>query len=143
MFTKSSVGNPIARNNDGKMFDGLTPFFPHANNESPTVQGKLHRKLSTAKRLLVVNLKHLKNELKWAKATTLTILRQSSKKLKKSFADYISLVNDNICDPEIKAPLLSDVEDLFNRCVQSHNYTMSDALCNPVKNCPVETDLGL
>ena len=72
---------------------------------------------------------------------TLTILRRSSEKLKKFFADYKTRVNDNICHPEIKAQL-SKVQDLFNRCQQSHDNTLSDALCDPLKNCPPETDMG-
>ena len=71
----------------------------------------------------------------------MTILRQSFKKLKKSFADYKTRVNDNISDPEIKAQLFSEVEDLYNQCLQSHNNT-SDALCDPFKSCPPETNLG-
>ena len=71
----------------------------------------------------------------------MTILRQSFKKLKKSFADYKTRVNDNISDPEIKAQLFSEVEDLYNQCLQSHNNT-SDALCDPFKSCPPETHLG-
>ena len=66
LFTRSSVGIPDA-GNDGKMSDGLTPSLPYANNASPSVQDKLYRKLLTTKRLQVVNLKHLKNELAWAK----------------------------------------------------------------------------
>ena len=33
------------------------------------------------------------------------------------------------------------MEDLFDRCLQSHNNTTSDALCNPFKDCLPETDL--
>ena len=36
-------------------------------SRSDSVEDKLYRKLLTAKRLLVVNLKHLINELEWAK----------------------------------------------------------------------------
>ena len=67
LFTMSSVGIPDAGDDDGKMSDGLTPSLPYANNASPSVQDKLYIKLLTTKRLLIVNLKHLKNELEWAK----------------------------------------------------------------------------
>ena len=67
----SSIGTPNAGNNDGKISDGLTPSLPHANNAFPSVQDKLYCELLTAKRLLVINLKHLKNELEWAKGNDL------------------------------------------------------------------------
>ena len=42
-----------------------------------------------------------------------------------------------------KAQLLSDVEDLLNRCLRLHDGgTTSDALRDPFKDCPPETDLG-
>ena len=53
-----------------------------------------------------------------------------------------SLVQCNKCDPEIKEQLLSDVEDLFDRCLQLYDNTTSNALCDPLKDCPPETDLG-
>ena len=64
----------------------------------PLVQDKLYRKLLTAKRVLVVNLKHLKNELEW---NDLDDLATEFQEIKKSFADYKTRVNDNICDPQI------------------------------------------
>ena len=57
----SSVGTPNAGNDNGKICGGLTPSLPHANNAFPLVQD-LYRKLLTAKRVLAVNLKHLKNK---------------------------------------------------------------------------------
>ena len=92
----SSVGTPNAGNDDGKMSDGLTLSLPHANNASPLVQDKLYRKLLTAKRLLVVNLKHVKNELAWAKGNDLDDLATEFQEIKTSFADYKTRVNDNI-----------------------------------------------
>ena len=71
LLTISSVGTPNAGNDDGKMSDGLILSLPHANNAPPSVQDKLYRKLLTAKRLLVVNLKHVKNELAWANGNDL------------------------------------------------------------------------
>ena len=71
---------------------------------------------------------------------TLTILRQSSKKLKNP-SRIIKLAV--MITYAIKAQLLSDVEDLFNRCLKLHDGTMSDALRDPFKDCPPETDLGL
>ena len=109
----------------------------------PLVRDKLYRKLLTAKIVLVVNLKCLKNELEWAKGNDLDDLATEFQEIKKSFADYKTRVNDNICDAEIKAQLFSGVEDLFNWCMQSQNNIVSDALCNPFKDCPPETDLGL
>ena len=123
------------------MSDGLTLSLPHANSASSLVQDKLYRKLFIEKKLLVVNLKHLKNKLEWAKGSDLDDLATEFREIKKSFAYYKILVNDNICNLEIKAQLLSDMEDLFDRCLQSHNDTMSDPLCNPLKDCPIETDL--
>ena len=61
-FIMSFVGIHNVGNDNGKMSDGLTPSLPHVNNAFPSVQDKLNRKLLTAKRLLAVNLKHLKNE---------------------------------------------------------------------------------
>ena len=109
----SSVGTPYAGNDNGKISDGLTSSLPHADNASPLVQDKLYCKLLTAKRVLVVNLKHLKNELEWAKGNDLDDLATEFKEIKKSFADCETRVNDNICDPEIKAQLLDDVENLL------------------------------
>ena len=59
----SFVGIPNAGDDNRKIFDELTPSSPHANNASPSVQDKLYRKLLTVKRVLAVNLKHLKNKL--------------------------------------------------------------------------------
>ena len=56
--------------------------------------------------------------------------------------DYKVRVYDNICDPEVKTQLLDDVEDLLSRCRKLHDNTKSDALCDPIKNCPFETELG-
>ena len=69
----------------------------------------MYRKLLTAKRLLVVNLKHLINELEWAKGNDLDDLATEFQEIKKSFADYKTRINDNICDQEIKAQLVSDL----------------------------------
>ena len=79
----SSVGTPNAGNDNGKMSDGPTPSLPHANNAPPFVQDKLYRKLLTAKRVLEVNLKHLKNELKWAKDNDLDNLATEFREIKK------------------------------------------------------------
>ena len=38
--------------------------------------------------------------------------------------------------------LLSEVEDLFSRCLQLHDSTMSDVLCDRFRNFPPEIDLG-
>ena len=77
-----------ASNDNGKVSDGLTPSMPHVNNASPLVQDKFYRKLLTAKRLLVVNLKHLKNKLECAKGNDLDDLATEFKEIKKSFANY-------------------------------------------------------
>ena len=106
------------------------------------VQNKLYRKLMTAKRILEVNLKHLKNKLECAKADDLDDLAAEFQKIKKSFADYKTRVNDNISDPEINVQLHSDMEDLFNGSLQLHDGTVSDALRDPFKDCPPETGLG-
>ena len=135
-------GIPNADYDNWKMSDGPTQSLPLANNASPSVQDKLYRKLLTAKRLLVVNLKHLKNELEWAKGNDLDGLATEFREIKKSFADYKTRVNDNICEPEINSQLLSDEEDLFNRCLQLHYGTMSDELCDSLRDCSIETNLG-
>ena len=80
--------------------------------------------------------------MEWTTGNDFVDLATEFQEIENSFAYYKTRVNDNICDPEIKAQLLSDVEDLFNRCLQSHDNTMSDALCDPYKDCPPETDLG-
>ena len=81
------------------MSDGLALSLPHANNAFPLVQDKFYRKLLNTKRVLVVNLKHLKNKLEWAKSNDLNDLPTEFQKTKKSFADYKTRVNDDICDP--------------------------------------------
>ena len=78
----TSIGTPYAGNDSGKISDGPTPSLPHANSASPLVQNKLYCKLLTAKRVLVINLKHPKTNWNGLKTMTLSILRQSSKKLK-------------------------------------------------------------
>ena len=100
-----------------------------------------YRKLLTARRLLIVNLRYLKTNQDVVKVMTLMILRQSFKKLKNLLRNIkLALM---ITYATQKAQLLSDVEDLFSRCLQLHDSTMSDALCNRFKDCPPETDLGL
>ena len=42
---------------------------------------------------------------------------------------------------EIKAQLLNDVKDPFNRRRGVDDITMGDALCGPVRDCPPKTDL--
>ena len=64
------------------------------------------------------------------------ILRQSSKKFKNPLRIIKIRINDNICESQIKAQLLSDVEDLLNRCLRLHDGIMSDALSNPFTDCP-------
>ena len=55
---KSFVGIPKASNVPKKYLIGLLSL-PHANNVSLLVKNNLYRKLLTARRVLVVNLKHL------------------------------------------------------------------------------------
>ena len=81
--------------------------------------------------------------MKWAKGNSLDDLATEFQEIKKAFADYKTRVNNNICKAEIKAQLFSGVEDLFNPCMELQNNIMSDALCDPFKDCPPETDLGL
>ena len=81
----SSVGTPNAGNDDEKMSDGISSFLPHANNAFPSVQDKLYRELLTTKKVLVVNLKHLKNELEWAKGNNLDDLATEFQEIKKIF----------------------------------------------------------
>ena len=78
----SFVEIPIASNDNRKMSDGLAPFLPHANNAFPSVQNKSYRKLLTAKRVLVVHQKHLKNELEWAKGNDLDDLATEFQEIK-------------------------------------------------------------
>ena len=80
--------------------------------------------------------------MEWAKGNDFDDIATDFQEIIKSFADYKTCVNDNICNSTIKAQLLSDVEDLFNWCLQLHNDTMSDALCDPFKNLQIETDLS-
>ena len=77
------MGTPSAGNDNVKMSDGLTPSLPHANNVPPLVQDKLYHKLLTAKRVLVVNLKHLKNELEWAHGNGVDDLAAEFQEIKK------------------------------------------------------------
>ena len=97
-----------------KYLMGLHPFCPMLIMRL-LCSGKLYRKLLTAKRVQAVNLKRLKNELEWAKGNDFNDIATKFQEIEKFFADYKTRVNDNICDPEIKAQLLSDVEDLFDR----------------------------
>ena len=66
----------------------------------------MYRKLLTAKRVLVDNIKHLENELEWAKGNDHDGLATQFQEVKMSFADYKTLVHDNMCDSGIKAQLL-------------------------------------
>ena len=125
----------------GKYLIGLHPHYPMLIMRLLLVQNKLYHKLLTAKIVLAVNLKHLKNELEWAEGNDLDDLATEFQEIIKSFVEYKTRVNDNMCDLEIKAQLLSDVDDLFNPCLQLHDGTMSDALRDPFKGCPPETDL--
>ena len=125
----SFVVNPDTGNDKEKTSDGPTPSLPHANNVSPSVQDKLYCKLLTSKRALVVHIKHLKNELEWAKGNDLDDLATQFQEVRISFAGYKTRVNENICDPEIAAQPPNDAEDLFSRCLGLHDITMGDALC--------------
>ena len=78
----SSVGTPNAGNDNEKMSNALTPSLPHANNASALVQDELYPKLLTAKRVLAVNLKHLKNELEWVKGYDLDDLATEFQEIK-------------------------------------------------------------
>ena len=60
----SSILIPNAGNDKGKTSDGFTSSLPHANNASPSDQDNFYCTLLTATRVLVVNMKHIKNELK-------------------------------------------------------------------------------
>ena len=68
-------------------------------------QDKLYRKLLTAKKVLVVSMKHLENELEWDKGNDLDDLAIRFQKVKLSFADNKTRVN-SICELEMKAQLL-------------------------------------
>ena len=57
----------------------------------------------------MINLKHLINELEWAKGNDPDDLATEFQEIKKSFADYKTRINDNICDLEIKAQLVIDL----------------------------------
>ena len=92
--------------------------------------------------MLIVNIKHLENESEWAEANDLDDLATRFQEVKLSFADYKTRVNNNICDPYMKAQLLNEVEDLLNRCLRLYDITMGDAPNDPVKDCPLVTDLG-
>ena len=74
---------------------------------------------------------------------TLTILRQNSKKLKNPSRIIKLALMITYATWRLKRNYLLICEDLFNRCLQSHDDTMSDELCDPLKDCPPETDLGL
>ena len=63
--------------------------------------------------------------------------------MKISFADYKTRVNinNNEGDPEVMALLLNNQEDLLSRCRELHN-SMGDAMRDPFKDSPSETDLS-
>ena len=78
-------------------------LFAPANNVFPSVRNKLYRTRLTAKRVLVVNIKRFENELELAKANELENFAIQSQEIKTSFAEYKTRVDNDICDPEIKA----------------------------------------
>ena len=107
----------------------------------PSVQDKLFRQLLTAKTVLIVYAKHLEDELEWAIRNNLDDLATQLQEAKIFFADYKTCVNFNICELKTKTQLLNNVEDLLDRCRELHDNTMGDALSDPVKDRPFETEL--
>ena len=100
------------------MSDGLAPSLPHANNESSSVQNKLYRKLLTAKRLLVVNLKQ------WAKGNDLDNLATEFPEIKKFLRITKLALMITYATPRLKRNYLGMWKTCFIRCLRLHDGTI-------------------
>ena len=77
------------------------------------------RKLLTAKRLLIVNMKTLITSLRTASASQLSDLVMQFEVIKSSIGDFKERANNNVLDPNYVSHLLKEINFHFEQCRKS------------------------
>ena len=110
-----------APDNDQESFKSAGP---QSLGTVPHAQENWGRKLLTTKRLLLVELKQLTNQLGWATRKEIDDLMTGFKEAESSFQDFKSKINKNITECDLKPQLLNEVVDQFETCREAFQAAM-------------------
>ena len=118
--------------------EGGTRSALHTNSGTET---NWSRKLLTAKRLLIVNMKTLKTSLKAASASQLSDLVMQFEDIESSIGDFKERANNNVLDPNYVSHLLEEINFYFEQCRKSLDDATRRAIDIPNEN-EFDDDLG-
>ena len=110
-----------APDNDQESFKSAGP---QSLGTVPPAQENWGRKLLTTKRLLLVELKQLTNQLGWATRKEIDDLMTGFKEAESSFQYFKSKINKNITECDLKPQLLDEVLDQFETCREAYQAAM-------------------
>ena len=111
--------------------EGGTKSALHTNSGTET---NWNRKLLTAKRLLIVNIKALITSLKAASASQLSDLVMQFEDIESSIGDFKERVNNNVLDPNYVSHLLEEINFHFEQCRKSLDDATRRAIDIPNEN---------
>ena len=126
----SFVETPDNNQESEKMGDLKSPLA-HSSALLPTAQSDdnmWHRKLLTAKRLLLSNLEHLGKRLRWARLGELNDLAAQIQDIECSFDDFKARVSKNLSNPDLKAELIDDVIVKLKQCRSQYDTALRKLL---------------
>ena len=110
-----------APDNDQEIFKSAGP---QSLGTVPPAQENWGCKLLTTKRLLLVELKQLTNQLGWATRKEIDDLMTGFKEAESSFQYFKSKINKNITECDLKPQLLDEVVDQFEICREAYQAAM-------------------
>ena len=111
--------------------EGGTRSALHTNSGTET---NWSRKLLTAKRLLIVNIKTLITSLKAASASQLSDLVMQFEDIESSIGDFKERANNNVLDPNYVSHLLEEINFYFEQCRKSLDDATRRAIDIPNEN---------
>jgi len=95
------------------------------------------RKLLTAKRLLILDMRTLVNNFGWASESELSELVSQFDDIKKSVADFKELVEANVSDDTISALYKDEVFTQLEKCNKSQKLAFERILGGPSEADPI------